>query len=426
MSETGGGASATTVVRAQLSATEHLVEVAQGLSMARELDDVMVVVRRAARELTGADGATFILREGDRCFYADEDAITPLWKGHRFPMSACVSGWAMAHRCAAVIENIYEDQRVPHDAYRPTFVRSLAVVPIRASDPVGAIGNYWATPHLATEGEVKLLSALADLTSIAMENVRLYGELEKRIQQAQDAVQLREEFITVAAHELRTPLTALQLQLRALERLTASPPRADDGRFRDRVGRARGVAQRLGTLVDEMLAIAQAEHEGLSLTVEEVDLAETARAVVDRFVSAATSAGCLLEIETVPVRGRWDRPRLEQAMSHLISNAIKYGRGKPVKVVVGANGTGATLKVCDQGAGVRPEVVPQLFKRFGRVGPVSNYGGLGMGLYLTRQIAEAHGGTVRFDGTAKQGCTFVLELPLNRSADVAVNAAAGT
>lgn len=406
------GASATKVVRAQLSATERLVEVAQGLSMARQLDDVMVVVRRAARELTGADGATFILREGDRCFYADEDAITPLWKGHRFPMSACVSGWAMAHKCAAVIENIYEDQRVPHDAYRPTFVRSLAVVPIRTSDPVGAIGNYWATPHHATEGEVKLLSALADLTSIAMENVRLYGELQKRVQQAQDAIQLREEFITVAAHELRTPLTALQLQLRSLERLTSPPRPTDDGRVRDRIGRARGVAQRLGTLVGEMLDIAQAEHDGLTLEVDEINLAETARQVVDRFAPAAKSAGCLLEIETVAVRGRWDRSRIEQAISHLISNAIKYGRGKPVKVVVGPNDRGARVTVCDKGAGVTPEAAPQLFKRFGRVGPVANYGGLGLGLYLTRQIAEAHGGTVRFDGAANEGCTFVLELPL--------------
>jgi GAF domain-containing protein len=128
---------------------ERLVAVVQELSMARELPTVMAIVRRAARELTGADGATFVLREADHCYYADEDAIQPLWKGQRFPMAACVSGWVMLNRQAAVIEDIASDSRVPIDAYRQTFVRSLAMVPIRAAAPIGAIGNYWARQHLS-------------------------------------------------------------------------------------------------------------------------------------------------------------------------------------------------------------------------------------------------------------------------------------
>src|SRR5689334_21352693 len=94
---------------AQLSATERLVQAAQDLSCARDLASVMAVVRVAARELTGADGATFILRDGDRCFYAEEDAISPLWKGLRFGMQACISGWVMLNRKATAIEDIYAD-----------------------------------------------------------------------------------------------------------------------------------------------------------------------------------------------------------------------------------------------------------------------------------------------------------------------------
>lgn len=157
----------TTSARTQLSATERLVEVAEQLSMARELGEIMRIVRHAARDLTGADGATFVLRDGDVCFYADEDAIGPLWKGKRFPMAACISGWAMLNGAAAIVEDIYADARIPADAYRPTFVKSLAMVPIRTASPVGAIGNYWAERHRATDGEVKLLRALADLTSVA-------------------------------------------------------------------------------------------------------------------------------------------------------------------------------------------------------------------------------------------------------------------
>ena len=168
---------------------EQLVEVVQHLSLARDLPTVMDIVRHAARKLTGADGATFVLRDNGKCFYAEEDAISPLWKGQRFPMSACISGWAMLNKQPAVIEDIYADPRIPADAYRPTFVRSLAMVPIRTIDPVGAIGNYWATQHLPSPEQLKVLQALADVTAVAMENVRVYEELEQRVQQRTSELQ---------------------------------------------------------------------------------------------------------------------------------------------------------------------------------------------------------------------------------------------
>jgi GAF domain-containing protein len=164
------------------SSSERLVSAIQELSLARDLKTIMEIVRRAARQLTGADGATFVLRDGDQCYYADEDAIEPLWKGKRFPMSACISGWVMLHKEPVVIENIFEDSRIPVEAYRPTFVRSLAMVPIRREAPIAAIGNYWARPRRATEEELAILQALADSTSVAMENVELYAELERRVE----------------------------------------------------------------------------------------------------------------------------------------------------------------------------------------------------------------------------------------------------
>jgi serine/threonine protein kinase len=158
-----------------------LVEVVQQLSLARSLATVQEIVRRSARQLTGADGATFVLRDGDQCHYADEDAISPLWKGQRFPMSACISGWTMLNCQPAVIEDVYADSRIPHDAYRPTFVKSLVMVPIRKLDPIGAIGTYWARKHHASAAEVRLLQALADSTAVALDNVRLFAELEDRV-----------------------------------------------------------------------------------------------------------------------------------------------------------------------------------------------------------------------------------------------------
>jgi GAF domain-containing protein len=161
---------------------EHLVTVVQMLSLARTLDDVMQIVRRAARRLTGADGATFVLREHDLCYYADEDAIAPLWKGRRFPIDICISGWVMLNRQPAVIEDVYADARIPADVYLPTFVKSLVMVPIRTMAPLGAIGTYWAKRRQAGPQEVHLLQALADTTAVALENVLSHKKLEQGVQ----------------------------------------------------------------------------------------------------------------------------------------------------------------------------------------------------------------------------------------------------
>lgn len=160
---------------------EYLLQVVQDLSLARDLNRLMEIVRQAARTLTGADGATFVLRDGDQCYYAEEDAIEPLWKGSRFPLRACISGWVMLNRQPVIIDDIYADPRIPVEAYRPTFVRSMTMVPIRAKNPVGAIGNYWARQYRPDRLQVKILQALADTTSVALENVQLVATLESRV-----------------------------------------------------------------------------------------------------------------------------------------------------------------------------------------------------------------------------------------------------
>jgi diguanylate cyclase (GGDEF)-like protein len=186
---------------------ERLVLAVQELSLARDLEQVQHIVRTTAREMVGSDGATFVLRDDGQCYYADEDAIEPLWKGSRFPMDACISGWSMLNKQPVVIEDIYADDRIPHAAYRPTFVKSLAMVPIRSLDPIGAIGNYWADGHLATADEVKLLQALADATSVAMENVAIYHELEDRVAaRTADLAQANAEILALAVTD---PLTGL-------------------------------------------------------------------------------------------------------------------------------------------------------------------------------------------------------------------------
>ncbi|MBW9087878.1 HD domain-containing protein [Rhizobium wenxiniae] len=147
------------------------------ISMARGLEEIMTVVRQSARRLIGADGLAFILRDKNECFYVDEDAIQPLWKGQRFPMEACISGWAMQHSQVVVIDDITKDPRIPQDAYRPTFVKSLAMVPLRPGDPLGAIGAYWAKVGTPPDDSVYRLQRIANTAAVAMANVALTNSL---------------------------------------------------------------------------------------------------------------------------------------------------------------------------------------------------------------------------------------------------------
>lgn len=158
-------------VRSALVINPVLQQATAALRRANTLEQVQDVVRTSARQLVEADGATLVLLEGDKCYYADEDAISPLWKGERFPVEQCISGWAMTHRQATVVPDIRLDDRISQSAYAPTFVRSLVMVPIDDESPIGAIGVYWARVRRATDGEVTRLIRLATVTSEALHRV---------------------------------------------------------------------------------------------------------------------------------------------------------------------------------------------------------------------------------------------------------------
>lgn len=159
---------------------ELITACVQETSFARDLNELMFIIRKGARKLTSADGVTFVLKDKDNCFYADEDAITPLWKGKKFPLDHCISGWSMLNKETTVIKNIYLDARIPQDVYRQTFVKSLAMIPIRKLEPIGAIGCYWKNEYKPTDDEIKYLEVIADITAIAYEKLQLYNYLRDK------------------------------------------------------------------------------------------------------------------------------------------------------------------------------------------------------------------------------------------------------
>lgn len=199
---------------------EKLLHVVQELSAARNLDTVMDIVRHSVRDLTGSDGATFVLRDNDCCYYAEEDAISPLWKGNRFPMEVCISGWVMLNRKPAIVEDIYVDPRIPIDVYKKTFVKSLATVPIKTNDPIGAIGCYWGRKHCATPEQIKVLQVLADTAAIAMDNIHYQDIIAAKARQLEEAMDgtllaiakmVEQKDLYTAGHQRRVALIGLAI-----------------------------------------------------------------------------------------------------------------------------------------------------------------------------------------------------------------------
>ncbi len=164
---------------------ERLSVAVKDLTAARTHDAIVDIVRHAARDITGALGVAIVLREGDACHYIAEDSAVPLWAGQRFPLSACISGWAMIHGRQVVIRDIYADDRIPHDAYRPTGIHSLVMTPVGEPTPFAALGAYWKDVRDASQDETSALSALTSCMATALENMRLMESLREEARRAE-------------------------------------------------------------------------------------------------------------------------------------------------------------------------------------------------------------------------------------------------
>jgi signal transduction histidine kinase len=253
--------------------------------------------------------------------------------------------------------------------------------------------------------DVVLAEDLAHRCAMALEHARLLDE-------AHEAVAVRDEFMAVAAHELRTPLATLTLRLQGLMGLLRRE--GGDGRVVEKLGIVSRQVTRLTELVESVLEVGRADTGRLELRRERVDLSGLVEEVVVRFMGEAARSGSELRLKGVErgVTGWLDPARVEQALIGLLVNAVKFGAGHPVEVELRQLDGRARLTVTDRGIGIPPEARERIFGRFERAVSKDQYGGLGLGLFLTRQIAEAHGGTVRVGSEAGTGATFELELPV--------------
>jgi signal transduction histidine kinase len=278
--------------------------------------------------------------------------------------------------------------------------------------PLAARGRVFGVLSFATSGshrrldrfDLLLAERVASLAAIAIDNARLYRE-------AQKAVRLRDDFLAVAGHELRTPLSRLSLQVELLQRESGS----FDGRT-DWAEKAQKSVARLASLIDELLDVSRISEGRLSLQRERLDLAELAREIAARVAEEKRAAPPIAVRAEGPVVGQWDRRRLEQVVENLVSNAVKYGAGSPVEVEVALDGS-ARLTVADGGAGIAARDQARIFERFERAVPSRTVAGLGLGLWIVREIVTASGGTVSVESELNRGSKFTVRLPLDQAAN---------
>jgi len=228
-------------------------------------------------------------------------------------------------------------------------------------------------------------------------------------------VRARDEFLSIASHELQTPLATLQLQLEGL--LRAAQRKGDDPGGGDRTLKAVEMALKksshLAEMVSTLLDVSRLSEERLGLRPSDVDLGEVVREACARLEGAADEAGCRVDLRIDgELRGLWDAFRIGQVATNLVANAIKYAPGEPIVVTVGNGSGSARLVVADGGPGIAPEQQPRIFERFTRLHSARNYGGFGLGLWISREIVKAHGGTISVDSPPGKGAVFTVELPL--------------
>jgi PAS domain S-box-containing protein len=407
-----------------------LASVSETLASSLDYEDTLAhVVQRAVPEL--GDGCTVDLVEPDGSVrrlavsHVDPDRAEVLWElSRRYPIQpddpfglAAVISTGRTELRAEYTDDIlvqYARDEQHLELLRKLGLQSTLMVPLYARGRIfGALCFFYSHAGPLYGWKEQLLAEdLGRRAALAVDNARLYRE-------AHLAVQLRDEFLSVASHELKTPLTPLHLKLNLLSReLSQSNGEQQTERLQRHVEVARRQVHKMSTLINALLDVSRLSQGKLKLEPSDMDLGEVVGEVVAWFAPEAARTGSALRVEGERrVPGWWDRLRLEQVVTNLISNAIRYGAGRPIGARVEVEGDRARLVVHDEGIGVPPESLERIFGKFERAVSDRHSGGLGLGLYITRSIVEAMGGSIRVESHPGEGSTFTVELPRSRPPD---------
>ena len=393
------------------AAMEQLVPVVEALSHARTIDAVAGLVTDFARDIAGSDGATFILRDGDMGECVAESAENPQWTGRRFPLDDGVTGRVILGGEPIVIPDINDHPWIKAGSYDPGIITSLAIVPIRRSAPIGAVCIYWNTrPHAPSDEELAVLRAMADLTSVAWENVRLLDQLEDKIRRL-EAQQARineqhetlEVFTHALAHDLREPVRTVRAFTDMIME-DGGLPEAAASHFEF----VRRGATRMAMMIDNVFAYTQL-HDPSRIKKEPCAMDAALSAACENLHRLIEESGAKVKAEPLPVVEA-NPGQMMQLFQNLVGNAIKHCP-RPVTVSIAAEDQGAhwVFRVRDNGHGITGDDIARIFQPFKRLN--LNDEGTGLGLAICAKIAAIHGGCIWCESGDGKGACFCFTLP---------------
>jgi signal transduction histidine kinase len=405
-----------------------VLKASQSISAEMVLPRLLERLMEIVIEYAGAERGCLILADGDAlrvAAEADANRAVTLAQGGAEPSAAALPMSVLQYVRRTGERVILDDATRPNtfssDAYLARGqARSVLCIPVARRQTL--TGMFYLENNLVTGAfspeRLEVLAVLAAQTAISIDNSRLY-------EASQDAIRVRDDFLSIASHELKTPLTPLRLRLQLLSRHIRGGTLADLGP--ERLARLADTIDvqvaRLVRLVDGLLDVSRIHAGKFTLHREAIDLGALAASVVERHAAELAAARCVATVSAPePVAGEWDPMRLEQLVANLLTNAAKYAPGSPVAVTVSRAGDLARLVVHDRGIGISVEDAGHIFDRFVRVASTEHVGGLGLGLFISRQIAEAHGGSIRVESTPGAGAAFVVELPVAPTAGPRVRA----
>lgn len=389
-----------------------LAQAVERLAGAEDPLHVADIVRTAARRLSGADGIAVVLRDGDQVRYVDEDAVGPLWKGGVFPMDACISGWAIAHRQQVAIADVFADPRIPAALYAPTFVKSCVMTPVGQPDPMACIGAYWDRVREPTADELAALDAIARATAGALENLRLRRALAEALVRAEASARAKSDFLTNMSHEIRTPLNGV---IGGLALLAATPLTAEQERLTSML---QASSAGLEGVLHDILDFARLQSETASLDLAPFNVTDAVREVARLFELRFARKGLDFRVEVDASADEWalgDRGAIKQVLANLVQNALAFTETGRVVVSVDAPAPGTRrFTVADTGVGIDEATRERIFEHFEQAdgSATRTVGGLGLGLSVVRRLVELMQGSVSVESRPGAGSIFTVVTPL--------------